>query len=238
MSNQKAALVTGGSRGIGFAMAKVLAERGYNLCLVGRSQDNLEMAKDKLSKNNITIKLISYDLSNCENIKTAIVDETIKELGRVDVLINSAGISKHESFDKISLSDYDKIMDINVKALTHLCHHSVEHLKKNNEGVIVNISSIAGLMTYKSGTMYCSSKWAVKGFSGALFDDIREHKIKVTTIYPGYVATDMAINDKLDVSKMIQPDDMGLTLNIYFGYAIYNLSNRYIKLRPQRTPYL
>lgn len=232
----KVAIVTGGSRGIGRAIAADLASEGCNLMLVAQNNEALLAAADEFKNFDVKVATMSIDLSNmCSAEK--IIDKTIEELGRLDILVNNAGRSPKTN-DPIDcdLEDWDNTLDVNLRSVYYLTSKAVPHIQKNKEGAVINISSISATMTYKNGGIYCTSKHAVKAYSGCLFDNIRESGIKVCSIFPGFVNTDMARSDSLNEGDMIQPSDVAETVK-YVLKSSSTVCPTEIKLRPQRSPY-
>jgi NADP-dependent 3-hydroxy acid dehydrogenase YdfG len=142
-----------------------------------------------------------------EDIKK-LVDYAIKEFGRIDILINNAGIGRFNRIDNFTSSDYDAIFDVNVKGLFLLSKYVVPFMIKEKSGHIINISSIAGKNGFKTGTLYSASKHAVQGFTWSLREDVKEYGIKVTTVCPGSVVTGFS-GKKVDyVEWSLEPGDV------------------------------
>jgi NADP-dependent 3-hydroxy acid dehydrogenase YdfG len=126
---------------------------------------------------------------------------------------------------------------VNIKALMHLTRHALPHLMRQPRSAVVNISSIAGKMGFAGGGAYCASKHAVMGFSEAVFEDVREHGVKVCAICPGYVRTELiSARGGLDAAKMLQPEDVADAV-LYVARCADTACPTEIVLRPQRTPY-
>lgn len=231
----KTALVTGASRGIGRGMALELASRGYNVGLVGTKENILKEVSLECEKRGGKGLILPFNLIERKDVEV-LVQTLMEKFGRLDVLINNAGVSRKGLSDDLEIEGLDEILMINLRNIMALTRAALPEMKKQDEGVIVNISSIAGRMTYKGGAQYCATKWGLTGYSGALFEDVRENKIKVCTIYPGFVATEMAIKDSLDIPKMIQIEDMVHTLK-YILDMPFSCCPTDIVLRPQCSPY-
>jgi len=234
-SNRSVALVTGANRGIGKAIALKLARRGYNLALVGRNEEQLKDIKAECfnaSKNLLPASEIwpqptftstehQYflcDLSQPLGIESLL--QTITEyFGKLDVLINNAGVSIEEDATTANLINWDIALDINLKACIHLVHHAIPLLMKSGLGIIINIGSTAGIKTYRKGAIYCATKHGLRGFSLALFEDLRNLGIKTCLIEPGYVNTDMHDPDKEGLApwKMLHPDDVAEAVEYIIG---------------------
>jgi len=227
------AIITGASRGIGAAVAMALSQAGVRVALTARSEDSLAQTAKACVEGSALC--IPADLSDMAITKT-VVDETLKKFGRIDFLINNAGMYEGGNIAEADLEKWDRALDLNVRALMHLTRHALPEIQKNSGGAVINIASVAGKMTFAGGSNYCASKHAVMGFSGSVFDDVRETGVKVCAICPGYVNTDMVSNDKLDGAKMIQPEDIAKTIMFVLTFPDTGCPTE-IVVRPQRSPY-
>lgn len=230
------AVITGASRGIGKATAVALAEKGCAVGLMARTESTLAQTAKECRGFGSEVFALPVDLGSpaaaAEGLKLL-----VRELGGLDILINNAGTSASGSIEELSLEDYDQVINLNLRSVMALCKESVPTLKKSKQGTIINIASIAGHLTYPGGTAYATSKHALRAFTGCLFDDIREHGIKVSAVSPGYVNTDMVSSPKLDPSKMIQTQDI-VDAIIYLLNASPTVCPTEIILRPQLAPYI
>jgi len=177
-----------------------------------------------------------YDLSKIENLKS-IVDQVISRFGKLNILINSAGTgSKTKDPYSCNLAEWDNTLDINFRAVYHLCTHSIGLMREQKEGAIINIGSLAGTFIFKNGEMYCPSKHALLAYSKCLFENIREDNIMVCCINPGLTDTEMVRGDHLISDKMIQPDDIAITVRDVLGSA-GTVNPMEINLKSQFSPY-
>lgn len=193
-------LITGASSGIGESCAQLLASQKRNLLLLARRKDRLDQLKQELeSAHQVTIQTYQVDLSHPEEIEAFFSE--IADLS-VDTLINNAGLALGKaSFESYDWQDFDRMIDINIKAFTRVAQLSIPHLKKT-EGHIVNISSVAGIEGYEGGSVYCGSKAFVKMISKALRIDLMGTNIRVTDIAPGAVDTEFStVRFKGDADK-------------------------------------
>ncbi len=228
------AIITGASRGIGQAVALGLAESGVDVALLGRDENEL-LATQKLCKEHgVQALTLTIDLLNTEEIEKTI-RSAVKNLGGIDILVNSAGAIHISPVQDADTKKWDQILDLNVKSLMHISRHVVPHLIKQNSGTIINIASSAAKSTFPQFGAYCASKHAVLGFSGCLFEDVREHEIKVTTICPGFVNTKMASGFGLNPERMIQPSDISDAVNFVAGFPGTGCPTE-ITIKPQRVP--
>ncbi|NOT78441.1 MAG: SDR family oxidoreductase [Bacteriovoracaceae bacterium] len=233
--NNKVALITGASQGIGRAIALNLASEKINLALVGRNESKLKAVADECIKFGVKVKIYPLDLADTSKIPSLI--ESVKaDFNSLSVLVNNAGTYANGNPFESNLKDWDYALDLNFKAVYHLTNQALKLISENDDGAIINISSIAGQMTYKGGEIYCATKYAVRAYSNCLFESVREKNIKVTCIFAGYVNTEMGRGENLDESKMIQPDDIALTVNSFLKTPLTACQTE-IVIRPQRTPY-
>lgn len=186
----KIAVVTGASRGLGLAFSKALAERGATVYGLARSADDLAEVESDL---NGAFHGIACDVRDRASIRDAF-QRIETDAGRCDVLLNNAGLGRFDAVDDLSEADWDAMMDTNVTGLFLCTQAAVPMMKAQNAahgfgGHIVNIASIAGLLGNPNLSGYNASKFAVRGFSEALMKELRDDGIKVTCVYPGSVAT-------------------------------------------------
>ena len=186
---KKVAIITGASKGIGRAIAHKLASLDMNLVLTSRSHNELSEVKNEISDIGNGKKIIIVcDLTDLSDIKH-LVSSTLNQFGKIDILINNAGVGLFKRIDEFTEADYKSIFDVNVKGVFFLTKYVVPHLIKQRNGHIINISSIAGKNGFKTGTLYSASKHALQGFTWSLREDIKEYGIKVTAVCPGSVVT-------------------------------------------------
>ncbi|MFD3156278.1 elongation factor P 5-aminopentanone reductase [Haloimpatiens sp. FM7330] len=187
----KVALVTGASRGIGRSIALELAKNGTSVILNYRKDDEganetLELIK-KLGGYGTLYKTDISDYSSCKNM----IDDIIKKFGKIDILINNAGISKIGLFMDMSEEDFNEIMNINFKGVFNCCHNAVKYMIERKSGVMINISSIWGNVGASCEVLYSASKGAINSFTRALAKELAPSNIRVNAIAPGVIDTDM-----------------------------------------------
>lgn len=206
MSN--VALVTGASRGIGREIAEALAAKGYRLILVARNAERLRQAAQTLTKRHaVDVRVVAVDLRAFEDVATAISRE-IAEMGRLDVVVNAAGVF-HFGTTGLAMDEMDDLLTINVKAVHNICRICLDALKRANAPHIFNISSIAGVEGFAPIGGYAASKFAIVGYGQSLAQELVGEGIKVTTLCPDIVDTDMSIGSGLMGNQMISPSDIG-----------------------------
>ena len=194
--NQKFALVTGASEGIGFEFSKVLASKGYNIILVARTLKKLQKAANSLEESfNIQTQVISCDLAS-PNAAQFLFDEVSSLNIKVDVLVNNAGLLLNGFFEEIDLSRQEKLLQCNIVALTAITHLFANDMSKRGSGRILNVASTAAWMAIPNQNVYAASKAYVLAFSHALADEMRAAKtgVTVTAVCPSYTDTKMLAN--------------------------------------------
>ena len=206
----KVALITGGGRGIGRATAIELAKEGVNVGLVGRTLENLEKVKAELEAYGVKVAVATADVSNLDEITKAV--ESIKsELGPIDILLNNAGISKFGGFMELTPEEWTNIIDVNLKGVYYTTRAVLPEMIERQTGDLINISSTAGERGGPVTSAYSASKFGVIGLSESLMQEVRKHNIRVSTMTPSTVATEMAAELNLtdgNPEKVMQPEDL------------------------------
>ena len=199
--NQKTALITGATSGIGRATAQFFAENNINLILCGRRKGRLDQINQELSKLTNVVTL-QFDVSDKNEVFKAI-ESLPKEFEKIDFLINNAGNAHGLStIQGGSIDDWDTMIDINVKGLLYVSKAILPRMIDQKEGFVVNIGSIAGKEVYPNGNVYCASKHAVNALNKAMRIDLNKHNIRVSAIHPGAVETEFSeVRFKGDTKK-------------------------------------
>ncbi|HET6727027.1 MAG TPA: SDR family oxidoreductase [Nitrososphaeraceae archaeon] len=210
MSNLNTALVTGGGRGIGKETAILLSKKGLNVIICSRTQKEIDSAvKEIKSLGNGQIIGRKCDVSVYSEVNT-LVKDTLEIYGRIDVLINNAGITYVKKLIDTTEEQWDQTLDINLKGAFLFCKAIVPHMIESNCGVIINVSSGAGKVGFEDISAYCASKFGMIGLTESLAREVANHNIRVMTICPGEVATKMqedvdARYYELNKHKMLHP---------------------------------
>jgi 3-oxoacyl-[acyl-carrier protein] reductase len=202
-------LVTGGSRGIGKAIARKLAQLGSAVSICGRDPEALESVAGELKQFSSSVLKFQADVKKAAEI-SALVQATEEKLGPITVLINNAGIG-NPGFGPIqekSESDWDAVLDTNLKSVFLVSRAVAPLMIERRHGDIINISSLAGKSTFIGGGLYCTSKWGLQGLSGCMAEDLRVHGIRVSVICPGSVATEFSGRGPKDPTKVLRADDV------------------------------
>ena len=221
MLKGKTAIVTGGTRGIGFAIVKKYLENGANVVLAGSRQESVEKALKQLSAYAGRIMGIWPDLCDPEAVARDFA--AVKErFGRVDILANNAGVSSRTSLYEYTLEEFSKIMEINVKAVFVCSQAAARIMKEQGGGVIINTSSMVGEYGQPSGCGYPASKFAVNGLTKSLARELAKDQIPVNAVAPGVTRTDMVAalpQEMVDrISAGIPLGRMGEPLDIAIAY--------------------
>lgn len=187
----KVVLITGASSGIGAATAKQFAKLGASLALTGRNAENLENVASQCAITPNTPKpfIITGELTNESDTKN-ILEATVKHFGRLDVLVNNAGILESGTIENTSLEQYDRLMNTNVRTIYHLSMLAVPHLVKT-KGNIVNVSSVNGIRAFSGVLAYCMSKAAVDQFTRCAALDLAPKQVRVNSVNPGVTVTNL-----------------------------------------------
>ncbi|MBO6184661.1 MAG: SDR family oxidoreductase [Chryseobacterium sp.] len=214
MIENKVAYITGGTKGVGYGIAKILLENGVSVAFSGRKKEDVEKVENELKQYSPSVLGLVSDVKNLDSEFNA-VKNIIEKFGRLDFVIANAGLGIFKPVDELSSEEWNEMIDTNLTGVFHTLKASVEELKKT-EGYYITISSLAGANFFENGTGYNASKFGVVGFTQAAMIDLRKYNIKSTVIMPGSVATNFNGNipSEKDAWK-IQPDDMGnLVLDI------------------------
>ncbi len=184
----KVAIITGGGRGIGRAIALVLAKEGVNVVICARTQSDIDSVAEEVHAANGHALAVHADISRESEVKL-LVSKTIDRFGRVDILVNNAGIGAFARVEDLATEDFDAMWGINLRGVFLCTREVLPFMNKQREGDILNISSLAGRNAFVRGAGYCATKWALIGFARCLMLEVREHNIRVVTICPGSVET-------------------------------------------------
>ena len=183
------ALVTGGSKGIGKAICLALAEEGANVIIAARNENEIKETMDKLKKMGSKAFAIQADVRNEEDVRR-LISITIDKCGRLDILINNAGVAHKKRLEETTLEEYDEIMDTNLKGVFLCTKYAIPYIRNSPNGKIINISSIGGIHGIPELSVYCASKFGVNGITESIASEL-DGEIKVYSICPGAVDTDM-----------------------------------------------
>jgi len=189
----RTALITGGSRGLGLLIARELADAGARLAIVARDETELERARRDLTGRGAEVLVIAADVSDEAQVRHA-VQHTVERFGRLDMLVNNAGIIQVGPFEHMALSDFQQAMDVHFWAPLHAIRAAIPHMRRQGGGRIVNISSIGGKVAVPHLTPYSASKFALSGLSDGVRAELAKDHIRVTSVYPGLMRTGSQLN--------------------------------------------
>ena len=212
MSNlkNKKAIITGGGRGLGKATAIAFAKEGIDVAITGRTESVLKETVSELEKYGIKAMYSVFDVGNYEDVKNNI-KKTIDALGGIDILVNNAGICTVGSFNDMPVEEWSVMIQVNVMGMYYVTKEVLPHLIAKNKGDIINISSTAGLNGNPNISGYSASKFAVIGMSESLMKEVRKNNIRVNTLTPSTIETDMTLGlnmmEKGSVENVLQPED-------------------------------
>jgi NAD(P)-dependent dehydrogenase (short-subunit alcohol dehydrogenase family) len=232
------AVITGASRGIGRSVAVALAEAGCDVALVARNAAGLGQTGEACARFGVRTLALPGDVSKRSVLEQAVA-RTVEELGAIHVLVNNAGVFTKGTAAELDLDAARRAFAINVEAPMALARLALPHMLSahGRRRAIVNISSISGKMSFGGAGIYAATKHALQGYTGSLYEDVREAGIKVSAICPGFVNTPMAnLNPSLDPELMIQPDDIARAVLFVVRYPETGCPTE-IVIRPQRSPY-
>jgi len=208
----KVALITGASAGIGQACARALAADGARLVITARRQDRLEQLQAEIRKLGSECVFVVGDARE-EATAQAAVAKAVEAFGRIDILVNNAGVGNYKNLVDTSADDYDQMMDSNVRTSFLFARHTVPVMIQQHSGTVLMISSMAGVYGFAGEAVYCASKFAQVGFAQGLDKELRPHGIKVGTICPGGVKTEFALGlgrteASVKESAMLEAEDV------------------------------
>jgi 3-oxoacyl-[acyl-carrier protein] reductase len=230
--NGKVALVTGAGRGIGKAIAVSLAKSGCRLILAARTRAQLDDVAKTIGNEAV---VIPTDLTRDDELDR-LIEQSSKICGSVDILINNAGWGKRAPVIRANVEDWDQTLRLNLRAPMILAQKLLPAMVAKGEGAVINIGSVSGKTGEANGAAYSASKFGLIGFTQSLYEEVREHGIKVSVILPGFVDTPLIPpNRQLDRSKMIQADDIAEAVH-YILSSSATCCPVEIAVRPQRTP--
>jgi 3-oxoacyl-[acyl-carrier protein] reductase len=230
----KVALITGASRGIGFAIARRLGGMGARVSICGRDQAKLGQSGSSLRGEGIETLAIQADVARGDQID-ALVRRTQQELGPIDILVNNAGTGVFGPFHELGETDWNTVLDTNLKSVFLACRAVAPEMIRRQTGYIINISSLAGKNTFANGAIYCASKWGLMGLSGSMAEDLRGYGIRVSAICPGSVATEFPGQGGKIPSKILQPDDVAHAVAALVTQAAGSFISE-VHIRPTRKP--
>ena len=205
----KKAIITGGGKGLGKATALAFAKEGIDVAITGRNEKQLQETVAELKALGVNATYATFDVGNHDDVKTGI-EAIMKEFGSLDILVNNAGIASFGKFLEMSANDWQAIMQTNVMGMYYVTREVLPYLIENKQGDIFNVSSTAGINGNAGTSAYSASKFAVIGMSESLMKEVRKDNIRVCTLTPSTIASQMSLDLGItdgDVEKVLQPED-------------------------------
>ena len=233
--NGSSAIVTGGTKGIGFAIAERLVSAGAGVMICGRDRDELTASVDRLAAGGKALgKLCDVRI---EEQVHALVDSTVKNLGGVDILVNNAGTGFFDkTVEQTSPDEFRQTIETNLLGVYYCCHFAIPHIKERGGGYIINISSLAGQNPHPGMAAYNASKFGLNGFSEALMQEVRHDGIRVSHVCPGSVNTSFGGDEPTDEKAwQLQPSDIAQVVIDLLETDSRALSSK-VEIRPSRPP--
>jgi 3-oxoacyl-[acyl-carrier protein] reductase len=232
----RVSLVTGGTRGIGYAIAAALLRHGDAVAVTGTSPQNAEKAASKLrdvAGGGTRVMSAVCDVRDATAVESAVA-EVVTEFGGIDVLVNNAGVGVGQPIAELSYEEWNRIIGINLTGVFHCCKAVIPHLRRRDGGFIINISSLASKNPFAGAAAYSASKAALNAFSEALMQELRQENIRVAYVLPGSVATEFsgrAMSSGAD--WRLSPDDVAQVVVDLLAHPARSLPSR-IEIRPSR----
>lgn len=222
----KVAVITGGTRGIGLAIAGKYAENGADIAIIAsRKTDEAQSALTELEETGRKVRLYSCDVSDPEQV-ASVAEEIMADFGKVDILVNNAGITRDNLLPSLGIMDIDDVIDVNLKGTMYMTRAFIRNFVKQRGGNIVNISSVVGLMGNKGQTNYAASKAGIVGFTKSVAKEYGRRNIRCNAIAPGYINTSMTaklpeqaheeLKKTLAIERLGEPEDVA-NLALFLG---------------------
>lgn len=235
--NGKTAIVTGGTKGIGRAIAEALLAEGMNVCICARKAEEVESAISEMNGSDGEGRAagVVCDVREHEEVQ-ALFSHAVEEFGGVDVLVNNAGVGLRATVEETAPEKFRALIETNLFGVFYCCREAIPLMKKRGGGYIFNISSLAGVNAHPGMSAYNASKFALNGFSEALMQEVRHDRIKVSYIMPGSVNTEFG-GDSPGPEKdwQLQPEDIARVVLNLLRHDDRSLPSR-VEIRPSRPP--
>src|SRR5579859_3391052 len=234
----KVAVVTGGSRGIGYSIAAALLAAGAKVFICGRDAQALKTALENLGRAGSKDRVagVAADVGRYDECRK-VIHGAAQRFGGLDILVNNAGIGTFKPVDQLSPEEWDSTIRTNLSGVFYCCREAIPLMRKRGGGYIFNISSLAGVNPFAGGSAYNASKFGLNGFSEAMMQDIRHDGIRVSYIMPGSVDTDFgaAPGSKPSTSWKLTGDDIAKAVVDLYKFPKTALASR-IEMRPSQPP--
>jgi NAD(P)-dependent dehydrogenase (short-subunit alcohol dehydrogenase family) len=235
----KVAIVTGGSRGIGFGIARALLQHGVTVVVTGTNEEALRGARKDLhpeAREGAAIESERADVRRYEDVER-LVSGVAERHGGLDILINNAGVGLFRPVADMSVDEWHAVIDTNLTGVFYCCRAAIPRLRARGGGWIINISSLAGKNAFVNGAAYCASKSALNQFSEALMQEVRYDGIRVSYIMPGSVSTDFGGRERGAAKRdwALQVEDVAEVVTDLIAHPSRSLPSR-VEIRPAQPP--
>ncbi len=233
LTNQ-VAIVTGGSRGIGLAVARALVAQGVSVMITGRDEGHLAAVRSRIEGAGPgRVETLRADVRSYEDM-AHVVDATVSRFGGIDILVNNAGVGLFANVADMTPAQWSEVVDTNLTGVFNACHAAIPRFRERGGGFIINISSLAGTNAFVGGAAYCASKSGLNAFSEALMQEVRYDNIRVSYVMPGSVATRFAGNDESrGADWKIAPEDVADVVVNLLRHNPRSLPSR-VEIRPSK----
>jgi 3-oxoacyl-[acyl-carrier protein] reductase len=229
------AVITGGGRGIGAAIAQKLAGLGAMAVLCGRNRISLDSSAKAIVKAGGKASVVECDVTDPQSVE-ALAAQVSQEFGRIDILVNNAGIGGFGGpLHQMPPEQWDRVLNTNLRGVFYCIRAFAPMMIKAQAGHIMNISSLAGKNALPNGAAYAASKWGLNGLSYSVAEELRAHNIRVSVICPGSVNTELSPHEGKDPRKMLQPDDVAHAVAMLVTQAPQSFISE-VLLRPTQKP--
>jgi len=229
------ALVTGGGRGIGAAIARKLAALGATVVICGRTRGPLESTREAIANAGGMCEIAVCDLTDLKSVQ-ALAAEVNRKFTHLDILVNNAGVGSFRSpLHEMPPESWDLVLNTNLRGVYYCLRSFTPMMIQHGGGHIVNISSLAGKNPLPNGAAYAASKWGLNGLSYSVAEELRVHNIRVSVICPGSVETDLSPHEGKDPRKMLRPDDVARAVEMLVTQAPQSFISE-VLLRPTLKP--
>lgn len=208
----KVVVITGASSGLGEATAKMLSAEGATVVLGARRADRIDALANEINNKGGRAMALATDVKDAAQVKK-LVDTTVEKYGRIDVIINNAGLMPHSPLERLKIDDWDQMIDVNLKGVLYGIAAALPYMKAQKSGQIINVSSVAGHKVNPGGAVYSATKTAVRVISEGLRQEVKPYNIRTTIISPGAVATELS-------ASVTEPDVAAGIKQFYDAFAI------------------
>ena len=226
----KVAIVTGGSRGIGFAVARALLAQGAAVAIAGTTQSHLDAAARELPG----VTAIRADVRKHSEVEALFAD-VVSRLGGVDIVINNAGVGTFKPVADTTVDEWHRVIDTNLSGVFYCCHAALPLLRARGGGWIINVSSLASKNPFVNGAAYCASKAALNAFSEALMQEVRYDGVRVAYVLPGSVNTGFGGLSNTKSEWALAPEDVAEVITDLMAHPTRSLPSR-VEIRPAQPP--